>query len=308
MDDDEKEKNEQKKIGKMNIHHQIRQQMRDMERMTHGMLNPFGSIFNMHSPFDSIMGEPSGTRPSRDLALMDPFGFNFCDGLMRQMENVQTQAMNDPNAHVFSHSTMISFDGRNGGQPRVVEKTIRKTGDVKETRHAIRTGEDGIGDKLTIGHTIGDRTHVIEKKRDRDGRIRERQSFVNLAQDEAEAFDREFASRARRNLMGGRSDGQRIRAIDGGNKYGGTTSSSRTHAPRIGGSGTNAPIITLPDEEDDGDVTEEDYGRGKRSSSRFASASGGPVIREVTDDEEDDGNNHKRRKGFFGRLFKENDE
>lgn len=36
-------------------------------------------------------------------------------------------------------------------------------------------------------------------------------------------------------------------------------------APRIGGSGTNAPIITLPDEEDDSDVMiEEDYGRGKR--------------------------------------------
>lgn len=45
-----------------------------------------------------------------------------------------------------------------------------------------------------------------------------------------------------------------------------------------------------------------------RSSSRFASASGGPVIREVTDDDEDGGNNHKRRKGFFGRLFKESDE
>ncbi|EJW80563.1 hypothetical protein WUBG_08528, partial [Wuchereria bancrofti] len=154
------------------------------------------------------MGEPSGTRQSRDLALMDPFGFNFYDGIMRQMENVQTQAMNDPNTHVFSHSTMISFDGRNGGQPRVVEKTIRKTGDVKETRRSYARDR---------------------KKRDRDGRIRERQSFVNLAQDEAEAFDREFASRARRNLMGGRSDGQRIRAIDGGNRYGGTTSSSRTH-------------------------------------------------------------------------------
>ncbi|OZC06652.1 hypothetical protein X798_06352 [Onchocerca flexuosa] len=217
--------------------------------------------------------------------------------------------MTDPNSHVFSHSTMISFDGRNGGQPRVVEKSIRKTGDVKETRHAIRTGEDGVGDKLTIGHTIGDRTHVIEKKRDRDGRIRERQSFVNLTQDEAEAFDREFASRARRNLMDGRTDGQRNRAIEGGNRYGGTSSSSRSHAPRIDGTGTNAPIITLPDEEDDSDVMiEEDYDRGRRSSARFGSASSGPVIREVTDDDEDGGNNHKRRKGFFGRLFKENDE
>ncbi|VDO49091.1 unnamed protein product, partial [Onchocerca flexuosa] len=176
-------------------------------------------------------------------------------------------------------------------------------------RHAIRTGEDGVGDKLTIGHTIGDRTHVIEKKRDRDGRIRERQSFVNLTQDEAEAFDREFASRARRNLMDGRTDGQRNRAIEGGNRYGGTSSSSRSHAPRIDGTGTNAPIITLPDEEDDSDVMiEEDYDRGRRSSARFGSASSGPVIREVTDDDEDGGNNHKRRKGFFGRLFKENDE
>uniref|UniRef100_A0A8R1XN55 Myeloid leukemia factor n=1 Tax=Onchocerca volvulus TaxID=6282 RepID=A0A8R1XN55_ONCVO len=298
-------------FGFGNIHHQIRQQMRDMDRMMQGMINPFGSMFNMHNAFDSLLGESPGTRPTHrnDMALMDPFGFNLYSGIMRQMEDVQTRVMNDPNSHVFSHSTMISFDGRNGGQPRVVEKSIRKTGDVKETRHAIRTGEDGVGDKLTIGHTIGDRTHVIEKKRDRDGRIRERQSFVNLTQDEAEAFDREFASRARRNLMDGGADGQRNRAIEGGNRYGGTSSSSRNHAARISGSGTNAPIITLPDEEDDDDVMiEEDYERGRRSGARFGSASGGPVIREVTDDDEDGGNNHKRRKGFFGRLFKENDE
>ncbi|VDK87670.1 unnamed protein product [Litomosoides sigmodontis] len=295
-----------------NIHRQMRQQMRDMDRMVHGMLNPFGSLFGMHNAFDSIMGEPSGTRQGRDdMALMDPFGFNFYNGIMRQMENVQAQAMNDPNSHVFSHSTMISFDGRNGGQPRVIEKSIRKSGDVKETRHAVRTGENGIGDKLTIGHTIGDRTHVIEKKRDRDGRIRERQSFVNLTQDQAEEFDREFTSRARRNLMSSGSDGHRTRAIEGGARYGDVTSSSRSHAPRIGGSGTNAPIITLPDDEDDNDVmSDEDYGRSKRSNSRFASRSrsGGPVIREVIDDDEDGGNNHKRRKGFFGRMFKESDE
>uniref|UniRef100_A0A915PYW3 Myeloid leukemia factor n=1 Tax=Setaria digitata TaxID=48799 RepID=A0A915PYW3_9BILA len=309
-----------------NIHHQMRQQMRDMDQMMNSLMDPFG-MFNRHSMFAGMLEDTPRTRPSHrdDMALMDPLGFGggFFGGIMRQMEDMQAQAMNDPNSHVFSHSTMISFDGRNGGQPRVVEKSIRKTGDVKETRHAIRTGEDGVGDKLTIGHTIGDRTHVIEKKRDRDGRIRERQSFVNLSQgvtvheflgvanilDEAEAFDREFASRARRNLMGGRSDNQRSRAIEGGNKYGGSTSNNRSHTPRIGGSGTNAPIVTLPDEEDDSDVLiEEDYGRGKRSGARFGSTSGGPVIREMTDDEEDDGSSHKRRKGVFGRLFKANDE
>ncbi|VDN40485.1 unnamed protein product, partial [Gongylonema pulchrum] len=162
------------------------------------------------------------------MALMNPFGNfggDFFGGIMRQMEDMQTHAMNDPNSHVFSHSTMISYDGRNGGQPRVVEKSVRKAGDVKETRHkffshAIRTGEAGVGDKLTIGHTIGDRTHVIEKKRDRDGRIRERQSFVNLSQEEAEAFDREFTSRARRNLLGGGNDAQSRYAIEGGRTHG----------------------------------------------------------------------------------------
>lgn len=54
---------------------------------------------------------------------------------------MQAQAMNDPNSHVFSHSTMISFDGRNGGQPRVVEKSIRKSGDVKETRYCFSSNE-----------------------------------------------------------------------------------------------------------------------------------------------------------------------
>ncbi|VDO12185.1 unnamed protein product, partial [Brugia timori] len=34
--------NRRKFMSRKNIHHQIRQQMRDMERMTHGMLNPFG--------------------------------------------------------------------------------------------------------------------------------------------------------------------------------------------------------------------------------------------------------------------------
>lgn len=47
-----------------------------------------------------------------------------------------------------------------------------------------------------------------------------------------------------------------------------------------------------------------DYSFDFRSSSR----SHGPVIREVVDDDENDGNSHKRRKGFFGRLFKENEE
>lgn len=49
-------------------------------------------------------------------------------------DDFQNAAMNDPNSHVFSQSTMISYDGTSGGQPKIVEKSVRKTGDVKETR------------------------------------------------------------------------------------------------------------------------------------------------------------------------------
>ncbi|VDN01901.1 unnamed protein product [Thelazia callipaeda] len=266
----------------------MRHQMREMDQMMNSLMDPFG-MFNRHSMIGGMLEDTPRTQSGHrdDMALMSPFGGfggGLFGGIMRQMEDMQTQAMNDPNSLVFSHSTMITYDGRNGGQPRVVEKSIRKTGDVQETRHAVRTGQDGVGDKLTIGHTIGDRTHVIEKKH------------------EAEEFDREFASRARRNMTGNRNDGHSVRAIENGN-YGSASSNRNRHVPRVGG--MNGPIITLPDE-DDIDAADDDYSRGKRSNTRSA-APGGPVIREVTDDE-DDGGNHKRRKGISGRLFRANDE
>lgn len=43
--------------------------------------------------------------------------------------------MNDPNSTVITQSTMISYDG--SGQPRVVQSSTRKAGDVKETRQFV---------------------------------------------------------------------------------------------------------------------------------------------------------------------------
>ncbi|VDM62150.1 unnamed protein product, partial [Angiostrongylus costaricensis] len=113
--------------------------------------------------------------PSRQLARpFDPFrGFG---GLFSAMVT-----MSDPRSHVYSQSTMVSFGS--DGQPRVVENSLRKSGDVKETRRRVR---DGAREELAIGHTIGDRTHIIEKKRDKDGKVRRQQRFVNL--DEGRSF------------------------------------------------------------------------------------------------------------------------
>lgn len=288
------------------MHQQMRRQMREMDRMMNSMMDPFG-MFNRHSMFPGMIEDaPRHHRePVRDdMALMDPFGFGggLFGGIMRHMEDIQSAALNDPNSHVYTQSTMITFDGQR--QPRIEESSIRKSGDVKETRHSVRHGDGGVGDRMSIEHTIGDRTHVIEKKRDRDGRIREQQKFVNLDEKEAEDFDREFASRARRN-MGGGVDVRR--AIEHGSprSRAGNTSATRDRSSHGKGS-SNTPIVTLPDDEYDDDHSPVRFRSGSRREDAHSNH-GGPIIREI-DDEEQEKNGAKRRKGVLGRLFKANDE
>ncbi|VDM49739.1 unnamed protein product [Toxocara canis] len=207
----------------------MRRQMRDMDRMMENMMDPFGML-SRHSMYAGMLEDASPRqRVSHhdDMALMSPFGGfggGLFGGIMRHMEDLQSNAMSDPNSHVFAHSTMITYDGRNGGQPRIVEKSVRKTGDVKETRESLRHGN--VGERMSIEHTIGDRTHVIEKKRDRDGRIREQQRFVNLEEDEAEDFDREFTTRARHNLGGERA---RLRQAIEANPRSASTTGARSN-------------------------------------------------------------------------------
>ncbi|VDP52279.1 unnamed protein product [Heligmosomoides polygyrus] len=163
-------------------------------------------------------------------------------GFASFQEDLQERALNDPNSHVFSQSTMVTFDG--DGQPRVVENSIRKTGDVKETRRTLRDGER---EEMAIGHTIGDRTHIIEKKRDKDGNVRRQQKFVNLDESQSSFGDSHYRSFSFLSMLlfSGR------RALGDGSSYGG---GYRHHsADAAGGSRSSAPIITLPDDDDDED-------------------------------------------------------
>lgn len=296
------------------VHQQMRRQMREMDRMMNSMMDPF-NMFGTQRLFGGMIEDGSSRRAptNNSLSLMNDFGFGggLFGGLMRQMEDFQSAAMNDPNAHVFSQSTMISYDGTSGGQPRIVEKSVRKTGDVKETRSSVRHGEGGIGDRMAIGHTIGNRTHVIEKKRDRDGRIREQQHFVNLNQHEVEDFDREFVSKVRQNMGG--TNGERYHAIEHrcGSSRPSLTPESRNS--RSGAtSGGNAPIVTLPEDdvEDEGMAYQRHHTSSARPSSTHRSRHRyeGPIIREIDEEEEEQHRDTKRRKGVFGRLFKANDE
>lgn len=133
-------------------------------------------------------------------SMMESFGFGFggglFGGLMRQMEQMQQQAINDPNAHVFSQSTVISMRPGQDGRPEVYEATesVRKAGEVKETRRTVRDTGRGM-EKMEIGHHIGNRGHVIEKRRDRTtgGQILENQEFIGLNESKFLCIPLDFA-------------------------------------------------------------------------------------------------------------------
>ena len=185
-----------------------RRHMREMEQMMDNMMggmmtDPFNMMDDFfgtgrrRNPQQMIDdGQPrrrTNGRSGAENQLANPFGgfgFGLLGNMMQQMvcenyncidfiecfqESLQHEAMSSPSSHVFTQSTMISYDG--SGQPKVVQNSIRRTGDVKETRRTVR---DGAREETTVGHAIGDREHIIEKKRDKDGRVRKNQRFVNL--------------------------------------------------------------------------------------------------------------------------------
>jgi len=298
-----------------------RRQMRQMEQMMDSMMaDSFGSMNSFFPNFghpmmgmleDSNSNGRNRRRPQQQNQLAaSPFGFGggIFGNMMQQMQMFENGASNDPNSHVFSQSTMISYDG--SGAPKVVQKSVRKTGDVKETRKTIRDGER---EEITVGHAIGDREHIIEKKRDRDGRVRKNQKFVNLDEDEAEHFNNEFKTRAHRNIHTAFGDSSatsssRQAAIENGRSSrhhsalndemehsGRSSTSTRHHQTKK----ESQPIIEIPDDDDD-DIIE----IPANNHVTYSNTRSGPRISEVT---EDDGSSSKRRKGMFGKFFANDD-
>ncbi|KAI5105724.1 myeloid leukemia factor 2 [Silurus meridionalis] len=119
---------------------------------------------------------------------MDMFG--MMNGMMENMERFS----GSPSCQSFSSSTIISYSSDSGG-PKVYQQTreIRTApGGIRETRQSLRDSESGM-ERMSIGHHIGDRAHVLERSRNaHTGDQEHRQDFINLEENEAEAFDEEF--------------------------------------------------------------------------------------------------------------------
>lgn len=187
-----------------------------------GMRDPFNML--MPSPFDphgvSNALMPRNPRGPGSLAMM---GFPGMDGLMNMSNRGDgpsfcqtsiTTMRTGPDGRFVFFFFLISFPKYKFYRPQVYQETSSVKGGpggVKETRKTVQDSHRGIK-KMAIGHHIGERAHIIEKEQDtRSGQLEERQDFINLDEDEAEDFNREFRTKV---LSTGRyNDGHQMASI-----------------------------------------------------------------------------------------------
>uniref|UniRef100_A0A8C2DIA8 Myeloid leukemia factor 1 n=1 Tax=Cyprinus carpio TaxID=7962 RepID=A0A8C2DIA8_CYPCA len=176
-----------------------------MQQMMGGFSDPFGQCF-MPSITDGrhrghrAMAQPN-TDPndcsSRELdffsnpfAMMDSMR-NRMEAMHRNFENM----LSDPNSHSFSSSSVMMYS-KAGDEPAKVFQALSQTrcapGGIKETRRSLKDSESGL-QKMSIGHHIQDRGHVIERKENRKTGEKElNQDFQNMDETEAQSFDEEW--------------------------------------------------------------------------------------------------------------------
>ncbi|XP_037806924.1 myeloid leukemia factor isoform X2 [Lucilia sericata] len=168
-------------------------QMRSMNRLMNSFMpDPFNMLTNFDGGFQqNALMERQNPHPMGGL-----FGFPA----MPNMNRLLTADIGNNGGAAFCSSSVITMSSGPDGRPQIYQATSStKTGPggIRETRRTVQDSVNGVK-KMAIGHHIGDRAHIIEKEQDlRSGQLEEHQEFINLDEDEAEDFDREFTTKAR---------------------------------------------------------------------------------------------------------------
>lgn len=181
--------------------------MRSMRQMNNMMNSLFADPFGMFGGggMESIAG-PSLMGPRAGGALMPFMGGPSMS--MNRLLNGNGDGTSYCTSSVFSMTS-----GPNGPQVyQATSSTRTGPGGIKETRKTVQDSRSGTK-KMAIGHHIGERAHIIEREQNvHTGEQEERQDYINLDDEEAEEFDREFQTKARSSmsLSGGRRSGPEI--------------------------------------------------------------------------------------------------
>ncbi|NWT94602.1 MLF1 factor, partial [Urocynchramus pylzowi] len=140
------------------------------------------------------------TRGPRRVNFGDPF--SAMDRMMSNMRNTMLEMHRkfddlsiQPEGHSFSSSSMMTYSKVGDEPPKIFQATAQTRtapGGVKETRKALKDTESGL-EKISVGHHIQDRAHVIKKsKNSKTGDEEMNQEFINMDESEAGTFDEEW--------------------------------------------------------------------------------------------------------------------
>nr|XP_061797538.1 myeloid leukemia factor 1-like [Nerophis lumbriciformis] len=138
-------------------------------------------------------------RSFRTDTTMNPFGMfdNFVTSMRTRMDGMHKNFTmgTDANTHSFSSSSVMTYSKVGNDPPKVFQassSTRRAPGGVKETVRSLKDSESGL-EKMSIGHHIQDRGHVVEKKMNKKTGAKEFiQDFQNIDESEAQSFDEEW--------------------------------------------------------------------------------------------------------------------
>ncbi|KAG7198735.1 hypothetical protein KM043_001723 [Ampulex compressa] len=173
------------------------QSMRHMNNMISLFSDPFGMMGQ-----NALIDAPHRGRGQHNDMQMMPFGFppmpSFNMG--RMFADFDNMASNG-NCHSFVTRSVTAMGNGPDGRPQVYRETMSTRtapGGVKETKKTVCDSRTGTK-KLAIGHHIGDRAHILEREQNvHNGEQEEHQEFINLDEDEAESFNKEWESHTRR--------------------------------------------------------------------------------------------------------------
>ncbi|XP_067851498.1 myeloid leukemia factor 1 isoform X2 [Heptranchias perlo] len=179
----------------------------------HQMMNNFPGLLGEHSVFNLPDGGTNRQRRAinhgtqevsrandRGAGSVDPFQSmnSMMEHMRKRMFDMQSDlgcVSSDPNGHSLNTSNVMTYAKVGNEPPKVFQASShvhRIPGGIIETRRAVKDSESGV-EKMSIGHHIKDRAHVIQKSRNqRTGDEEMDQDFINLSEADASVFDQEW--------------------------------------------------------------------------------------------------------------------
>ncbi|XP_018317442.1 myeloid leukemia factor isoform X2 [Mycetomoellerius zeteki] len=168
--------------------------------------SPMHTMRQMNSMMSSMFSDPFEMMGQNALVPRYGRGFNdmpvslFDPHFGRSFDFNNMAASNAANCHSFMSQSVMTMSSGPDGRPQVYQETMSTRmapGGIKETKKTVSDSRTGTR-KMAIGHHIGERAHILERERNVRGDEEERQEFINLDEEEADSFNREWESHTRR--------------------------------------------------------------------------------------------------------------